>query len=100
MSVLLLVVGCIILSSGINSQKRILSIIHKYPHGAEVVEEIHTVERMYAGNTMEIGFGSDQSYKQYRSFIPVPVFKGNPYLLDGATLMNMQLSGLHSRRQQ
>ncbi|WP_196591926.1 hypothetical protein [Pectinatus frisingensis] len=93
-AVLALIVLLVVSGNAINSQQRLLEKINKYSYAANVIEEIRAVESNYNGHTIEIGYGEDKTYSFYRQFIPLLVFDGNPYLVDGAALMDMQLAGL------
>lgn len=81
-------------ASGINSERRLWEKIQNHPELNHIVAEIRDIENMYQGKTIEIGYGGDRHYGEYRQFIPLLVFDGHPYLVDSATLMDTRLSGL------
>jgi 4-amino-4-deoxy-L-arabinose transferase-like glycosyltransferase len=59
----------------------------------EVVADIQQVIQSYPKQTIEIGYAGNKTYffTEYRS---IPVFTGNPYLIDSTALMDMQKAGL------
>ena len=80
--------------SGINSERRLWEKMQNHPELNKIVAEIRDMEKFYQGKTIEIGYGGDRHYGEYRQFIPLLVFDGHPYLVDSATLMDTRLSGL------
>jgi hypothetical protein len=63
------------------------------PSGSSVVEDLHRFVKAHPGSTIGMGFGSNYPLTTYR---PALVFAGNSYLLDSASLMEMQASGLNN----
>jgi hypothetical protein len=57
---------------------------------AEIEAEVQTLTRSGEG-TMAVGYARDYQASMFR---PVPVFAGNPYVLDAPSLMDHQISGL------
>lgn len=60
----------------------------------EVMQEITATEVLYKGKTIEVGYGDYESYVRYRDFVPLPVFHGNPLLVEAVALSDMQAIGL------
>jgi hypothetical protein len=61
-----------------------------YP-GREIIAELGKIQENYAGKRIEMGYGLDYRLSWYR---PLLVFKQGTYLLDGASLMDLQPRGL------
>lgn len=61
--------------------------------GASAVQDIQRFMHTHPQTTIGMGFGTNYPLATYR---PTLVFASNPYLLDSASLMEMQASGLNN----
>lgn len=59
----------------------------------EIVADIQQTIQSYPQQTIAMGYGGNQTYL-LTNYRPIPVFAGNPYLIDSAALMDMQKAGL------
>jgi hypothetical protein len=91
---LLAVIFITITVSGINGEQRVLKPVLNYGNRWGIIREVQSIEKMYPGKTMEIGYGEEKVGSAYRDVIPIPVFHGNPYLVDKVALGDMSSSGL------
>ena len=51
------------------------------------------VAESYRGHTIAVGYGNQADYRLYRDFVPVPVFFGNPLLVETVGMGDMQSGG-------
>lgn len=58
-----------------------------------MVQDVQSIEKLYEGKTIEVGYGEDKSYHIYRDTIPFPVFHGNPFLIEAVALTDMEVAG-------
>ncbi len=89
---ILVVIAVIITISGLNGEERILK--NFAGDRTAIISEIESIEATYAGKTLAIGYGDEGPYSHYRDLIPLPVFQGNPYLIDIVALGDMISAGL------
>jgi len=61
---------------------------------AAVIQELQEIESLYPGRTLEVGYGEGKSFGAYRDFVVLPVFHGNPYLVDKVALGDMSGTGM------
>jgi 4-alpha-glucanotransferase len=61
----------------------------KYP---DAINDINRVVKSYPTKTIGMGYGKNYELSFYR---PSLIFFGNPYLLDAASMMEMQQSGIN-----
>jgi len=61
---------------------------------AAIIQELQGIEALYPGRTLEIGYGEEKSFATYRDYVVLPVFHGNPYLVDKVALGDMHGTGL------
>lgn len=97
-------VGCIVLSavlciitfSALNKVGGLLRPVANHDRTA-IIQELALIEKLHEGKTMEIGYGNGYSEKPYndvRDCIPLPVFHGNPLLVEGVALGDMGFVGV------
>jgi hypothetical protein len=60
--------------------------------GAAAVQDLHRILQAYPNRSIGMGYGGTTS--ELPNYRPVLVFAGQPYLLDSASLMEMQAAGL------
>jgi len=89
---ILIVIAILITVSGFNGEKRIFK--HFASDRTAIFKEIQSIEALYTGKTLAIGYGEKASDLLYRDFIPLPVFHGNPYLVDSVALGDMNSAGV------
>ena len=58
-----------------------------------ILSEIDAIEKLFPGGRLAVGYGGDGSYTD-TNLKATLVLKGNPYLIDSAALMEMNLSRL------
>lgn len=92
-SIILALILVIITTSGINTEKRLIKMI-MITDRSLMVQDMQSIEKRYAGKTIEIGYGEEKSYNEYRDLIPLPVFHGNPFLIEVVALGDMNTAGL------
>jgi hypothetical protein len=91
-SILLALLLVTITASGINTEKRLVKVILASDRTA-MVKDVQSIEKLYRGKTIEVGYGEDKSYPVYRDLIPLPVFNGSPLLIEAVALGDMNLAG-------
>lgn len=76
--------------------KRELSFLQKMSSNSHqnILTEYYAIEDAYQGKTIAVGDGEAPTYIPYRDLIPLPVFKGNPFLIDAVALGDMNASGI------
>jgi len=92
-SITLMLILVIMTASGIATEGRFLKLIATNDRRA-IVQDVQSIEKVYSGKTIEIGYGEDKSYDKYRDLIPLPVFHGNPFLIEAVALADMNVAGL------
>jgi hypothetical protein len=92
-SIMLVLIVVIITVSGINTEKRLFKIISANDRRL-MVQDLQSIEKLYAGKTIEVGYGTERSYKVYDDLIPLAVFHGNPLLVEAVALGDMVEAGL------
>jgi hypothetical protein len=92
-SIILALILVTITVSGINTEKRLIKTVMTTDRSL-MVQDVQSIEKKYAGKTMEIGYGEEKSYHVYRDLIPLPVFHGNPFLIEIVALGDMNTAGL------
>jgi len=91
-SVIVALLLVIITMSGINTEQSLLTMIVDRDRSL-MVQDVASIEKLYAGKTIEIGYGEYKSYRRYRDLIPLPVFHGNPLLVEIVALGDMHTAG-------
>jgi len=82
----------IITASGITTEQRLIETVVKSDRSL-MVQDLEEIEKRYVGKTIEIGYGEEKSYYMYRDLIPLPVFAGNPFLIEIVALGDMNTAG-------
>jgi len=90
--IILAILLVLITVSGITTEQRLIETVVKNDRSL-MVQEVETIEKEYAGKTIEVGYGEEKSYYQYRDLIPLPVFAGNPLLVEIVALGDMNTAG-------
>lgn len=78
--------------SGIGKERAIFSKMSE-PEYREMLQEYQQIERDYHGKTLAIVEGEMRRKLPYRDLVALPVFRGNPLLLDSVALGDMQSAG-------
>lgn len=86
---------CIILFTigGLGRQKALIQPILESDRTA-TLQELYSIQTLYKGKTLQVGYGKYESYADFRDFVPVPVFHGNPLLVESVALGDMKAIGL------
>lgn len=92
-SIMLALILVTITMSGITTEKRLFKMIVANDRRL-MVQDIQSIEMLYAGKTIEVGYGEEKSYNVYDDLIPLPVFHGNPLLIEAVALGDMTAVGL------
>lgn len=81
--------------SGIKGERRVLEPMLNIGDRTEIFQEIQILQSTYKGKTIAIGHGGNQeAFNKYRDFTPLPVFAGNPYLIDKVAFEDRMNAGL------
>ncbi len=73
----------------IPNEASLITKLIRYPNA---INDIDGVVKSYPDKTIGVGYGKSYELSFYRPFL---VFLGNPYLVDAASLMEMQQSGIN-----
>lgn len=92
-SVVLVLILVTITVSGISTEKRLFKIILSSDRSL-MVQDLESIEKLYTGKTIEVGYGTKRTYNAYDDLIPLPVFHGNPLLIEAVALGDMATAGL------
>lgn len=90
--ILVVLIALSLTLAGLNGERRIIRHMTVGDRTA-ITRDLRAIEAKYAGRTIEIG-PCDNASVLYRDLIPLPVFRGNPYLIDVVAMDDMQSSGL------
>lgn len=77
--------------SGFSRNMKMINIVSNNPHRIDVAQHITSLSSRYAGYTLQVGYGDEKGYSEYRDFVPLPVFVGNPLLVEVVAITDMRL---------
>ena len=92
-SIMLALILVTITMSGITTEDRLFKMILQ-DNMIAMVQDVESIQQLYTGRTIEIGYGEEKSKNVHGDLIPLPVFKGSPLLIEAVTLGDMTLAGV------